>query len=101
MQKPGGGSAEVYDDLNVALTKRLAALAAAVGVSMFIFISSIKVNGEVTYDGEKFSYDNLPEPSDLYGKSKYAAELELRRIEAETGMEVVLVRPALTENLNN
>ena len=95
MQKPRDGSAEEYDDVNVVLTKRLAALAASVGVSRFVFISSIKVNGEVTYDGEKFSYDSLPEPSDLYGKSKYAAELELRRIEADTGMEVVIVRPAL------
>jgi len=95
MQKPKDGSIDEYDDINVALTKRLAALAASAGVGRFVFISSIKVNGEATSGGGRFCHDTPPKPQDPYGRSKYAAELELRRIEADTNMEVVIVRPAL------
>lgn len=95
MQKPKDGSIDEYDDINVLLTQRLAALAASAGVGRFVFISSIKVNGEATSEGGRFYHDTPPKPKDPYGESKYAAELELRRIEAETDMEVVIVRPAL------
>ena len=95
MQKLKDGSTEEYDDINVVLTKRLAALAATAGVGRFIFVSSIKVNGEATSEGGRFYHDTPPKPQDPYGKSKYEAELELRRIEADTDMEVVIVRPAL------
>jgi Nucleoside-diphosphate-sugar epimerases len=77
----------------VAGTAQLAREAARAGVRRLVFVSSIKVNGEesaITYRPE-----SPPNPSDPYGISKWEAELELRKVEAETGMEVVVVRPTL------
>lgn len=81
--------------VNVQGTLRLARQAAAAGVRRFIFISSIKVNGEATALGVPFFADDLPVPLDPYGVSKMEAEQGLRDIAAETGMEVVIVRPPL------
>lgn len=81
--------------VNVQGTLRLARQAAAAGVRRFIFISSIKVNGEATAPGVPFFADDLPVPLDPYGVSKMEAEQGLRDIAAETGMEVVIVRPPL------
>lgn len=80
---------------NVALTLNLARQAAAAGVRRFIFISSIKVNGEVTPVGQPFSADDVPHPIDPYGISKYEAEQGLLKLAAETGLEVVIIRPVL------
>ena len=78
---------------NVAGTEQLARQAAAARVRRFIFLSSVKVNGE----GGLVAYRETdpPAPQDAYGISKYEAELGLREIAAETGMEVVVVRPPL------
>ena len=81
--------------VNVQGTLRLARQAAAAGVRRFIFISSIKVNGEATAPGVPFFADDLPVPLDPYGVSKMEAEQGLRDIAAQTGMEVVIVRPPL------
>ncbi|MCZ8256013.1 MAG: SDR family oxidoreductase [Polaromonas sp.] len=80
---------------NVALTLNLARQAAAAGVRRFVFISSIKVNGEVTPVGQPFSADDMPHPTDSYGISKYEAEQGLLQLAAETGLEVVIIRPVL------
>jgi nucleoside-diphosphate-sugar epimerase len=64
-------------------------------VRRFVFVSSIKVNGEATLRGESFSADDVPAPLDPYGISKLEAEQGLRELEAETNMEVVIVRPSL------
>lgn len=80
---------------NVALTLNLARQAAAAGVRRFIFISSIKVNGEVTPVGQPFCADDVPHPTDPYGISKYEAEQGLLMLAAETGLEVVIIRPVL------
>jgi UDP-glucose 4-epimerase len=79
--------------VNVAGTKQLARQAAAAGARRFIYLSSVKVNGE----GGSVAYreTDLPAPQDAYGISKYETELGLREIAAETGMEVVMVRPPL------
>ena len=69
--------------------------AAAVGVRRFIFLSSIKVNGESTKLGQPFRSDDVPAPRDPYGISKHEAEIQLRQIGVETGMEVVIIRPPL------
>lgn len=81
--------------VNVHGTLALARQAAAAGVQRFIFISSIKVNGEMTELGAPFTADDVPLPIDPYGVSKLEAEQGLRELEAETGMEVVIIRPPL------
>lgn len=81
--------------INTEGTLNLARQAAAAGVRRFVFVSSIKVNGEGTLPGRPFRADDLPAPQDPYGISKHEAELGLRVIAAETGMEVVIVRPPL------
>lgn len=81
--------------VNVAGTLNLARQAVAAGVKRFIFISSIKVNGESTPLGQPYSADALVAPIDPYGISKHEAELGLRKIAEETGLEVVIIRPVL------
>lgn len=81
--------------VNVQGTLNLARQAAAAGVCRFVFISSIKVNGEATQLGQLFTADDVPAPLDPYGISKMEAEQGLREIAAKTGMEVVVIRPPL------
>ncbi len=81
--------------VNVAGTLNLAQQAAAAGVKRFVFISSIKVNGEQTQKGRPFTEKDVAYPLDLYGISKYEAEEGLFRVAKETGMEVVIIRPVL------
>jgi nucleoside-diphosphate-sugar epimerase len=81
--------------MNVAGSVNLAMQAAAAGVRRFVFISSIKVNGERNVDGRPFRSSDDPAPADPYGLSKWEAERELRRIAATTGLEVVIIRPVL------
>lgn len=84
-----------YRKVNVAGTLNLARQAATSGVRRFVFVSSIKVNGEATLIGRPFAADDVPAPLDPYGVSKMEAEQGLREIAAQTGMEVVIVRPPL------
>jgi nucleoside-diphosphate-sugar epimerase len=81
--------------VNVQGTLNLARQAARAGVQRFVFISSIKVNGEVTRPGCPFEVRDLPAPVDAYGISKQEAEAGLREIARQTGMEVVIIRPPL------
>lgn len=81
--------------INVEGTLNLARQAARAGVRRFIFISSIKVNGEETAVGRPFTAEDLPRPQDAYGVSKMEAEQALRSLAAQTGMEVVIIRPPL------
>lgn len=84
-----------YRKVNVDGTLRLAEQAARAGVKRFVFISSIKVNGEGTRVGEAYKADDLPAPSSPYGVSKMEAEQQLRLLAQRTGMEVVIIRPVL------
>lgn len=84
-----------FRKVNVEGTLNLARQAAAVGVKRFIFISSIKVNGEGTTLGKPYTAFDGPAPQDPYGVSKLEAEQGLRQIADETGMEVVIIRPVL------
>jgi nucleoside-diphosphate-sugar epimerase len=81
--------------VNVEGTTALARQAAAAGVKRFIFLSSIKVNGEHSESGQPFTANDAPRPEDPYGISKYEAEKILQAIAAETAMEVVIIRPPL------
>jgi nucleoside-diphosphate-sugar epimerase len=81
--------------VNVALTLNLARQAARAGVRRFIFISSVKVNGESSPVGRPFGADDAPQPVDPYGISKLEAEQALMELGKATGLEVVVVRPVL------
>ena len=73
----------------------LARLAAESGVKRFVFLSSIKVNGEMSRLGHLFTPGDVHVPDDPYGLSKYEAEQGLFALAQETGMEVVIIRPPL------
>jgi nucleoside-diphosphate-sugar epimerase len=81
--------------VNIEGTAKLVSQAAAAGVRRFVFLSSIKVNGEFTEAWQPFTADDVPAPEDPYGVSKHEAEQLLRRIAVETGMEMVIIRPPL------
>lgn len=81
--------------VNVDGTLNLATMAAHCGVKRFIFISSIKVNGEETVPGHPYTESQRPAPEDPYGISKREAEDRLQQFAKETGMEVVIVRAPL------
>jgi nucleoside-diphosphate-sugar epimerase len=89
-----------FRQANVSETLALAYQASSAGVRRFIFVSSIKVNGEIALPSAPFSEADDPNPQDAYALSKYEAELGLFRIAAETGMEVVVVRPPLVYGPN-
>lgn len=80
---------------NVEGTLRLAHQAAEAGVRRFVFLSSIKVNGERTELGKPFTADDTPAPLDPYGVSKWEAEQALLALAAQTSMQVVIIRPVL------
>ncbi|MDO6776588.1 SDR family oxidoreductase [Shewanella sp. 3_MG-2023] len=84
-----------FRKINTFGTLHLAKQAADAGVKRFIFISSIKVNGESTELGLPFKSNDAFIPIDPYGLSKYEAEVGLRKISEQTGMEVVIIRPPL------
>lgn len=81
--------------INVAASMGLAESAARAGVKRFIYISSIKVNGEETLPGQRFAAEDKPQPIDPYGISKHEAEQALQAVCERTGMEWVVVRPPL------
>ena len=86
---------EEYRKINVQGTLNLARQAVRVGVRRFLFISSIKVNGEATQLEHPFKADDTPAPLDAYGVSKMEAEQGLLEIAQHSGMEVVIIRPPL------
>jgi UDP-glucose 4-epimerase len=95
MKHPSCNALEEYKKINFYGTMNLAHQAASAGVKRFIFISTIKVNGEVTRDGKKFYADDIPCPQDPYSQSKYEAEQALLRLSKVSGMEIVIIRPPL------
>lgn len=92
------GSPEVLDayrTVNVDGTLNLARQAAAAGVKRFVFVSSIKVNGEATSPGRPFAAKDTPDPQTDYGATKLEAELQLHVLSGDSGMEIVVIRPPL------
>ena len=81
--------------VNVEGTLALARQAIAAGVKRFVFISSIKVNGEGTQPGKPYTANDTPQPQDPYGISKLEAETALQALARKSGLEVVIVRPVL------
>ena len=94
MHRQDGGATDDFHRVNVEGSENLARLAARSGVRRFVFLSSVKVNGE-TSGQRAFVETDAVTPVDDYGLSKAQAEKRLRIISAETGMEVVIVRPPL------
>lgn len=81
--------------INAGGTLNLARQGVFAGVRRFVYVSSIKVNGEGTLPGQPYTAADLPAPADPYGISKREAEDGLRQLAAESGMELVIIRPPL------
>jgi nucleoside-diphosphate-sugar epimerase len=84
----------LYFETNAHGTRRLAEACAAAGVDRFVYLSSVKVNGEATVN-RSYSASDEPHPEDDYGKSKWLAEQHLAQIAARTGLSTVIVRSPL------
>lgn len=82
-----------FRKVNVEATKKLAQDCVEAGVSKFIYLSSIKVNGEGK--DEPYSEANIPHPLEPYGVSKFEAEAELKKIADNSGLSVICLRPPL------
>lgn len=95
MQDTKADPLAAFRDVNVKGTLNLARQAVTAGVKRFVFVSSVKVNGESTRQGRLFTEVDLPNPQDAYSHSKYEAEQGLRQISAGSSMELVIIRPPL------
>ena len=95
MQEAAADPLAEFRRVNVQGTLNLARQAAQAGVRRFVFVSSIKVNGEFTATAQPFNSDSRPAPVDAYGISKLEAEEGLKAIAVQTGMQVVVIRPPL------
>lgn len=91
---PDGRDLELYTEVNGRGTRQLAGAAARAGVARFVYLSSVKVNGEQT--GERpFTAADVPQPQDAYGQSKWLAEQYLQEVAAGSAMSCQIVRPPL------
>ncbi|MUJ26403.1 NAD-dependent epimerase/dehydratase family protein [Aliivibrio fischeri] len=88
-----------YQSVNVDGTLHLAREAAMAGVRRFVFVSSIGVNG-ISTKQVPFSVNSEPKPHNAYAQSKYDAEIGLKKIADETGLEIVIIRPTLVYGPN-
>jgi len=95
MKEASANPLAAFARTNVDGTRHLAEQAAAHHVKRFVFLSSIKVNGEETPAGQHFSEASVPHPSDPYALSKWQAELALQAVSRETDLEIVILRPPL------
>jgi len=95
MQDTAKNPLSEFRRINTEATLNLARQAVASNVKRFIYLSSIKVNGELTSHGVPFTPDDDCVPTDPYGLSKYEAEQGLLALAQQTGMEVVIIRPPL------
>lgn len=84
-----------YRKVNFDGTLNLAKQAIKTGVKRFVFVSSIKVNGEHSPLGKPFKHGDISNPLDDYGVSKSETELQLIELSNATGLEVVIIRPTL------
>ena len=84
----------LYERTNVGITRNLAIAAAANGVGRFIYLSSVKVNGERTF-GRPFRETDVAAPEDLYGQTKFMAEQVLHDIARSCSLDVTVIRAPL------
>ena len=85
----------VYRNANVKVTYNIAKQAARYGVKRFIFLSSVKVNGERTIGSSSFKYNDISKPKGAYAISKFEAEEALLELSKQTGLEIVIIRAPL------
>jgi nucleoside-diphosphate-sugar epimerase len=95
MREGAGDPLTEFRLVNTAATEHLARCAAAGGVRRLVYVSSIGVNGLFTDGNAKFSEQDHTNPHNAYALSKWEAEQALHRVAAETGLEVVILRPPL------
>ena len=86
---------ETFRRVNVAGSLNLARQALAAGVKRLVFLSSIKVNGDINLPDRPFRADDTPAPEDAYAISKTEAEKSLQEFAQVTGLELVVIRPPL------
>ena len=84
-----------FQKVNVLGTVAIAKLSKSLGVKQFIFLSSLKVNGERTEKGVRICADSPAKPCDPYALSKLQAELSLRRLSHKNGFKFTIIRPPL------
>lgn len=94
VMNPAGGDIAKMREVNTEGTERLASTAARMGVKRFIFLSTVKVNGEATTNSS-FTGADQPAPSDSYGISKWQAEQKLFEIAAGSAMQAIAIRAPL------
>lgn len=95
IEKSGKKDSDEFHNVNVAGTLNLARQAVQNGVRRFVYLSSIKVNGDVTKSSIPFTEDDEPNPQDTYAKSKAEAEAGLWEISKQSCLEIVIIRPTL------
>ena len=94
MHEQSGDLDALYNRVNVEPTIALARACADAGVRRFLFMSSIKVNGERTA-GEPFSASSIPAPVDAYGRSKFLAEQKLTALARDRHLPIAILRPTV------
>lgn len=95
VRDPANDTLQAFRAANVDATLDLARRAVEAGVRRFVFMSTIKVNGECTAPGTSFGPEDTPAPEDPYAISKWEAEQGLRTLSETTGLERVVIRPPL------
>lgn len=95
MQETVADPLPLFRLVNLDASLNLARQAAAAGVRQFIYLSSVKVNGEATPTDHPYTADDAAKPQDAYGISKHEAELALLKLGQESGMSVTIIRPPL------
>ncbi len=95
MQETVADPVALFDAVNTIATRNLVLAAARAGVKRFVFVSTVKVNGESTAPGHPFTENDAPAPQDAYAWSKYQAEEELKRLAHQHAMEFVIIRSPL------
>ncbi|MDC4984225.1 NAD-dependent epimerase/dehydratase family protein [Acinetobacter baumannii] len=95
MNETAASPLDAYRQINIEGTLNLAKKAVQSGVRRFIYLSSIKVNGEEATQQKPFTAEDSINTDDPYGLSKYEAEQALKQLAQETGLEVVIIRPVL------
>lgn len=95
MREEAGDPLAEFRRVNVEGTLNLARYAIQAGAKRFVFLSSIKVNGESTAPGQPFRADDVAAPVDPYAVSKLEAEQQLRALAEQSGLQVVIIRMPL------
>lgn len=93
VMSPTAADEAAFQAMNVVATRRLAEAAARVGVARFLFLSTVKVNGEG--GSHRYTAEDAPRPMDAYGRSKAEAEAALAEVAAATGLAVTVIRPPM------